>query len=240
MTTRGTKRWSPERAARGLLAGLAALCAVGAGELVEAQAVSDIVGCGSAAPPPLRLVWREAPGADSVATLAGSSASLRVENAARVGVFARVEVRLMTRGEALTRRLPDVWIEPGRAAHLPVSLEADAGARPDGTAYAVASAAARSAQGESLGRAGAAVLYFHDERGLLSVYGEDALRTRFAGGVLPAGVKRPATVPAGATLEMVFDGRDGEPVAALEAFDETAAKRRERAQAGLAAPKGGR
>jgi hypothetical protein len=219
------------------LAGLALLwaaCASGA------QAQSDVIACGSAAPPPLRLAWREAPEAGSVAMLAGSSAHLRVENTTRVGLVARVDVTLMTHGEAVERRLPDAWIEPGQAAYLPVSLEADAGPGPDATAYATASAAAVPAQGRALGRSTAPVLYFHADRGSLLVYGEDALRTRFAGGVLPPGVRRPAAVPAGATLEMAQDGRDGAPVSALETFDEAAAVRREQAQAQRATRNGGR
>jgi hypothetical protein len=225
---------------RRLLAGLALLWAAGAGPLSGAEAGNEVIACGSAAPPPLRLAWREAPEADSVATLAGSSAYLRVENALRVGVFARVDVTLTTRDEAVRRRLPDVWIEPGRTAYLPVSLEADAGLRPQATAWAAASAAAVPAQGRALGRAGAPVLYFHEEGGVLHVYGEDALRTRFAGGVLPAGVRRPAAVPAGSTLEMALDGRAGAPLAALETFDETAATQREQAQAELTTRNGGR
>lgn len=225
---------------RSLLAGLALLWAVGAGDMAGAQARSDVIACGSAARPPLRLAWREAPEGDSVATLAGSSAHLRVENAARVGVSARVDVTLVTRGEAVTRRLPDVWIEPGRAAYLPVSLETGTGARAEATASVAASALATAEDGRSLGRVTAPVLYFHDDGGALSVYGEEALRTRFAGGVLPAGVKRPAAVPAGATLEMVQDGRDAAPVAALDTFDEAAAAQREQAQAGLTTRNGGR
>lgn len=227
------------RASRGLQAGLAALGAVWACAGAAAQARSEVVACGSAAPPPLRLAWREAPGADSVARLAGTTAHLRVENAARVGVLARVDVTLTMRGEVVTRRLPGVWIEPGRAAYLPVSLDTDSGSRPDATAYAVAFAAALPSQGPSLGRAAGPVLYFHDEQGLLLVYGEDALRMRFAGGVLPAGVQRPTVVPAGATLEMALDGRTGERSGAPETFDEAAAERRERARASVV-PQGGR
>lgn len=224
------------QAARGLARGLAALWAVGVCAQAGAQARADVVACGSAAAPALRLAWHEAPEPDSVAVLAGSSARLRVANTARVGVFARLDVTLTTSDGAVTRRLPDVWLEPGRATYVPVALESDA--RLDATAYVTVLATALPAQGASLGRAVAPALYFHADHGRLSVYGEGALRTRFAGGVLPAGVRRPDVVPAGARLEMTFDATSGEAVSGLTTFDEDAAQRRERAGAGR--PQGGR
>ncbi len=226
------------QAARGLARGLAALCAVSVCAQAGAQARGDVLACGSAAAPSLRLAWQEAPGADSVAVLAGSAARLRVENAARVGVFARLDVTLTTSDGAVTRRLPDVWLEPGRATYVPVALDTDA--RLDATAYVTALATALPARGASLGRAVAPALYFHEDNGRLRVYGEGALRTRFAGGVLPAGVGRPDAVPAGATLEMTFDASSGEAVSGSATFDEDAAVRRERAAAGRVTPQGGR
>lgn len=230
-------QWGSQ-AARGLARGLAALWAVGLCAQAGAQTRGDVVACGSAAAPPLRLAWREAPEPDSVGVLAGTSARLRVENAARVGVFARLDVTLTTSDGVVTRRLPDVWLEPGRATDVPVALDTDA--RLDATAYVTALATALPARGASLGRAVAPALYFHDDHGRLRVYGEGALRTRFAGGVLPAGVGRPDAVPAGATLEMTFDARSGETVSEQATFDEDAAERRERAGAGRVIPQGGR
>jgi hypothetical protein len=190
---------------------------------------NKVVACGSAAAPAVDLVWQDASAEGGVSTASGYEVTLRIGNHLDRELRARTEITVNTPGGVVRRRLPDVRIAPHGSTLVPVSLEEWASSPPAGTSFALAFAEAWAADDNRIGRAAAAPLYFHDDRGTFVVYGESALRQRFHGR---------ASTPAGATLEMTSHGGSGERHPELEPRDEVALQDREQALSRVPAPKG--
>jgi hypothetical protein len=169
---------------------------------------------------PLSVVWVELQDTE-VAQVVGGSVEATLANLSETPVTAGISIERSSGVERATGYHSTVVIEPGETSTIAVELlpadldlgnvETALNLRLDATV--VAGAGVEVNDEAALGHYQSSTLYFHGASdGSYAVYGEDALRETFAGGLVsPEGLAKgnEVAVPDGATLEAVVVGAEG-------------------------------
>jgi|GEM_PF-1353460 len=167
------------------------------------------------APEAVRLSWRQAPDADSVAVMDTETPTLVIENLTRETISLEIKAIADDGSQrSETRNVASLRLGGGEAETFSIGI-GDFGIAPSRLQYSgqlFASAHVVLADGETTQQIDSPMLYFHPVEGrenAITVYGERALVERFRGGDFRLQLPREQIYPEGAVNSRVIEGGSG-------------------------------